>query len=84
MSTAATHQVIKRCPAIGHRQACRATRQRQPRPATHQYGSAALETLLLAAVLVVALFGGAPSVAQALADALRAVYRVLSFALSLP
>jgi hypothetical protein len=47
-------------------------------------GHAAIETLLLAGLLVAALLAGAPSAAAALLDAVHALYRALTFTLSLP
>lgn len=43
-----------------------------------------IETLLLAGLLVAALLAGSPSAATALFDAVRALYRALTFVLSLP
>ena len=50
----------------------------------HATGHAMIETLLLAGLLVAALLAGSPGAATALLDAVRALYRALTFVLSLP
>jgi Flp pilus assembly pilin Flp len=53
-------------------------------PAHRRSGHATIEYLVLAALLVLALFAGDPPVAQELATAVRALFRALSYATSLP
>jgi hypothetical protein len=50
----------------------------------HAAGHAVVEMLLLTGMLVAALLAGSPGAATALFEAVRALYRALTFALSLP